>query len=184
MSWQERRCNAEGFGRPEPFFFLCEERTYSPPRRSKLRIVRFRLKPKAHSLRCSSFPHKVGFVGTPLRRWYPSLRSGSCALRGGCGSCGSLQTMPHHLRVLLSLSAVLKVVWVKMTHPTSAPCVNLPPTALSQLWTVRSARPFSFSEKKQKQVCLITAMNADCKSVSTENCPSGAEWRRFETHKA
>lgn len=33
MSWQERRCNAEGFGRPEPFFFLCEERTYSPPRR-------------------------------------------------------------------------------------------------------------------------------------------------------
>ena len=31
MSWQERRCNAEGFGRPEPFFFLCEERTYSPP---------------------------------------------------------------------------------------------------------------------------------------------------------
>ena len=30
MSWQERRCNAEGFGRPEPFFFLCEERTYSP----------------------------------------------------------------------------------------------------------------------------------------------------------
>ena len=33
MSWQERRCNAEGFGRPEPFFFLCEERTYSPPAR-------------------------------------------------------------------------------------------------------------------------------------------------------
>lgn len=31
MSWQERRCNAEGFGRPKPFFFLCEERTYSPP---------------------------------------------------------------------------------------------------------------------------------------------------------
>ena len=31
MSWQESRCNAEGFGRPEPFFFLCEERTYSPP---------------------------------------------------------------------------------------------------------------------------------------------------------
>ena len=66
MSWQERRCNAEGFGRPEPFFFLCEERTYSPPRRSKLRIVRFRLKPKAHSLRCFSFPHKAGFAGTPF----------------------------------------------------------------------------------------------------------------------
>ena len=70
MSWQERRCNAEGFGKPEPFFFLCEERTYSPPRRSKLRIVRFRLKPKAHSLRCFSFPRKAGFAGAPWQRWY------------------------------------------------------------------------------------------------------------------
>ncbi len=91
------------------------------------------------------------------RRWYPSLRSGSCALRGGCGSCGSLQTMPHHLRVLLSLPAVLKVGWVKMTHPTSAPCVNLPPAALSQLWTALTAHPFSFSEKKQKQGYAISA---------------------------
>ena len=85
------------------------------------------------------------------RRWYPSLRSGSCALRGGCGCCDSLQTMPHHLRVLLSLPAVLKVGWFKMNQTTSAPCVNLPPTALSQLWTALTVRPFSFSEKKQKQ---------------------------------
>ena len=74
MSWQERRCNAEGFGRPEPFFFLCEERTYSPPRRSKLRIVRFRLKPKAHSLRCFSFPHKACFAGSPLAAVVSLLR--------------------------------------------------------------------------------------------------------------
>ena len=74
MSWQERRCNAEGFGRPEPFFFLCEERTYSPPRRSKLRIVRFRLKPKAHSLRCFSFPHKACFAGAPLAAVVSLLR--------------------------------------------------------------------------------------------------------------
>ena len=91
------------------------------------------------------------------RRWYPSLRSGSCALRGRCGSCGSLQTMPHHLRVLLSSSAVFKVVWVKMTHTTSAPCVNLPPAALSQIWTALTARPFSFPEKKQKQGDVISA---------------------------
>ena len=65
--------------------------------------------------------------------------------------------MPHHLRVLLSLPAVLKVVWVKMTHPTSAPCENLPPAALAQIWTVLAARPFSFSEKKQKQVHAVLA---------------------------
>lgn len=91
------------------------------------------------------------------RRWYPSLRSGSCALRGGCGCCDSLQTMPHHLRVLLSLSAVLKVGWFKMNHPTSAPCANLPPAAFSQLWTELAARPFSFSEKKQKQGYAVSA---------------------------
>lgn len=90
------------------------------------------------------------------RRWYPSF-VGPCALRGGCGSCGSLQTMPHHLRVLLSLPAVLKVGWVKMAHPTSAPCENLPPAALAQIWTVLAARPFSFSEKKQKQGYAVSA---------------------------
>ena len=91
------------------------------------------------------------------RRWYPSLRSGSCALRGGCGSCGSLQTMPHHLRVLLSLPTVLKVVWVKMTTPLPHPAINLPPAAFSQLWTGLAARPFSFSEKKQKQGYAVSA---------------------------
>lgn len=90
------------------------------------------------------------------RRWYPSF-VGSCALRGGCGSCGSLQTMPHHLRVLLSLPAVLKVVWFILNQTTSAPCANLPPAALSLLWTELTARPFSFSEKKQKQGYAISA---------------------------
>ena len=33
------------------------------PRRRKLRIVRFRLKPKVHSLRCSSSPHATRFAG-------------------------------------------------------------------------------------------------------------------------
>ena len=65
--------------------------------------------------------------------------------------------MPWHLRVLLSLPAVLKVVWVKMTHPISAPCANLPPAAFSQLWTELAARPFSFSEKKQKQGYAVSA---------------------------
>ena len=157
MSWQERQCNAEGFGRPEPFFFLCEERTYSPPRRSKLRIVRFRLRPKAHSLRCFSFPHKAGFAGPPFAAVVslPLVRVVRSARR-----MRLLREPPDNAlapAVLLSSSAVLKVVWVKMAHPTSAPCVNLPPAALSQLWTVLAARPFSFSEKKQKQGYAVSA---------------------------
>lgn len=108
------------------------------------------------------------------RRWYPSLRSSSCALRGGCGSCGSLQTMPHHLRVLRSSSAVLKVGWFKMNQNTSAPCVNLPPAALSQLWTALTARPFSFSEKKQKH--LPAGRRKDV--ISYGNLSSGSKGRK------
>ena len=44
----------------------------------------------------------------PKGQWY-FLRK-SCALRGGCGCCGSLQTMPQHLQVLLSSSAQVAVV--------------------------------------------------------------------------
>ena len=65
--------------------------------------------------------------------------------------------MPHHLRVLLSLPAVLKGGWFKMNQTTSAPCENLPPAALPQLWTELAARPFSFSEKKQKQGYAVSA---------------------------
>lgn len=65
--------------------------------------------------------------------------------------------MPHHLRVLLSLPAVLKVVWFILNQTTLAPCVDLPPAALSQLWTELTARPFSFLEKKQKQVHAVLA---------------------------
>jgi len=36
--------------------FCTPVETGTPPRRRKLRIARFRLKPKAHSLRCSSSP--------------------------------------------------------------------------------------------------------------------------------
>ena len=79
MIYRTERCNAEGFGKPEPFFFPCEGRTYSPPRRSKLHIVRFRLKPKAHSLRRFSFPHQAGFAGPLCGGGMPAA---TCAPRG------------------------------------------------------------------------------------------------------
>ena len=84
--------------------FSPEGRTYSPPRRHKLHILRPAASGRSHPFRCASFSHKVSdFVGALLRRWY-CLRQ-PCALRGGCGCCGSLQTMPQHLRVLLPSSA-------------------------------------------------------------------------------
>ena len=49
------------------------------------------------------FLPKGALTHHPKGQWY-FLRK-SCALRGKCGCCGSLQTMPQHLRVLLPSSA-------------------------------------------------------------------------------
>ena len=54
------------------------------------------------------FLPKGALTHHPKGQWY-FLRK-SCALRGGCGFCGSLQTMPQPLRVLLSSSAQVAVV--------------------------------------------------------------------------
>ena len=48
------------------------------------------------------FLPKGALTHHPEGQWY-FLRK-SCALRGECGCCGSLQTMPQHLRALLSSS--------------------------------------------------------------------------------
>ena len=55
---------------------------------------------------------------------FPLVRP--CALRGGCGSCGSLQPMLPRLRSRSSLPARRKRCAV------SSACENLPPAALSQ----------------------------------------------------
>ena len=56
---------------------------------------------------------RAHLLTTPKGQWY-FLRK-SCALRGECGCCGSLQTMPQHLQVLLSSSAQVAVVSVLET---------------------------------------------------------------------
>ena len=56
----------------------------------------------------SFFSRKGALIHHPEGQWY-FLRK-TCALRGGCGYCGSLQTMPQHLRVLLSSSAQVTAV--------------------------------------------------------------------------
>ena len=52
------------------------------------------------------FPVGPHLLTTPKGRWYLPLASRALS-EGDCGFCGSLQTMPQHLRVLLSSSARL-----------------------------------------------------------------------------
>jgi len=59
--------------------------------------------------------------------------------------------MPQHVRVLLSLPAVLKEVWFILNRTTSAPCENLPPAALPQRWTGVLPVHFLFYERETEK---------------------------------
>ena len=49
----------------------------------------------SHFETAPSFSRKGALTHHPLRgQWYPSLRSGTCALRGGYASCGKRQVRP------------------------------------------------------------------------------------------
>ena len=89
MSWQERRCNAEGFGRPEPFFFLCEERTYSPPaKQAVVSLPSVRLVRSARRMRL-------------LRQPPDNATSPAGAAVIACGAqSGVVQNEPDHFRTL------------------------------------------------------------------------------------
>ena len=59
-------------------------------------------------------PVRAHLLTTPKGRWYLPLASRALS-EGDCDCCGSLQTMPQHLRVLLSSSAQVSVVSVLET---------------------------------------------------------------------
>jgi len=99
---------------------------------------------------------RAHLLTTPKGRWYP-LR-GSCALRGGCGFCGSLMDNATALwrccycpRSRCAVIASPNSVALTDAIPPTAR-INLPPAALFAFMTVSSADGhFLFAKKKQKQ---------------------------------
>ena len=77
-------------------FFYPEGRTYSPPRRRKVRLPPFPPLAKTADASLLLLSPQSRLCGAPFRRWY-CLRQ-PCALRGGCGSCGSLMDNATSLR--------------------------------------------------------------------------------------
>jgi len=107
---------------------------------------------RSRSFRCSSSPRKAGFAGTPVRRWYPSLRSGRALCEADRALCGERQPMPSSLRASGVIACAEKLCAV------SPPAANLQPAALSQLWTDASPhRPFSFAAPKETKPPLAGA---------------------------
>ena len=99
---------------------------------------------------------RAHLLTTPKGRWY-CLRQ-PCALRGGCGFCGSLMDNAPALRRCChcprSRCAVIAspntVASTDSIPPTAR--INLPPAALFAVMTVNSADGhFLFAKKKQKQ---------------------------------
>ena len=97
---------------------------------------------------------RAHLLTTPKGRWY-FLRQ-PCALRGGCGFCGSLMDnatalLWHCPRSRCTVIASPNNVASTDAIPPTAR-INLPPAALFAVMTVSSADGhFLFAKKKQKQ---------------------------------
>ena len=99
---------------------------------------------------------RAHLLTTPKGRWY-CLRQ-PCALRGGCGFCGSLMDNATALRHCChcprsrcaAIASPNTVASTDSIPPTAR--INLPPAALFAVMTVSSADGhFLFAKKKQKQ---------------------------------
>lgn len=113
--------------------------------------------------RPSFFPIRAHLLTTcpQGRRWYPSRWSGRALCEADCALYGERQTMPLSLRasVVIACTAGSSVfAWfgaslqtVVLCRDNLPPaCENLPPAALSQLWTMHPLhRPFSFVPAKE-----------------------------------
>lgn len=101
---------------------------------------------------------RAHLLTTPKGQWYLPLASRALS-EGDCGCCGSLQTMPQHLRVLLSSSVQTanslrqaQRIGAEILYPMLPPaCANLPPAALPQRWTGVLPAHFLFAKEKQKK---------------------------------
>ena len=100
---------------------------------------------------------RAHLLTTPKGRWY-FLRK-PCALRGGCGSCGSLWTMPHHRCVAVIVHAVIantssfaSVRRGTNCTPLCANCLRKPATGsfVADVGIASSAIPIFFLQKRNK----------------------------------
>ena len=130
--------------------FSPKGRTYSPPRRHKLHILCPAASGRSHPFRCASFSHKVNdFVGALLRRWY-ALRHRALS-EGDFAFCGKRQTMPQHLRALLSSSARLGK-YRRFNRRYFSNRLRKPATgSFAAEMDGRSARPFSLLRKRNRK---------------------------------
>ena len=138
--------------------FSPEGRTYSPPRRHKLHILRPAASGRSHPFRCASFSHKVNdFVGALLRRWY------ACGIvrspRGIAAAAAASRQCHKHLRgaaVIICADGKFPATSAenlgqKFSTPVAA-CLRKPaPGSFAAEMDGRPARPFSLLRKRNRK---------------------------------
>ena len=134
-------------GNRGPFSFP-EGRTYSPPRRRKVRLPPFPPLAKTAATPLLLLSPQSRLCGAP----FPAvvlLRISRALSEGNFAFCGKRQTMPQHL---LCCCHCLRscLCRIELAVQTAA-CENLPPAALSQRWTAHPHRPFSLSRKRNRK---------------------------------
>ena len=118
---------------------------------------------RSRSFRCSSSPRKAGFAGTPVRRWYPSLRSGRALCEADRALCGERQTIPPSLRASVVIACAAGRRLSPHLHlrckSLSLPWDNLPPACdkpatgsfVAEMDDAIPHRPFSFACAKRNK---------------------------------
>ena len=139
-----------------------EGRTYSPPRRRKVRFPPFL--PDGENCGRSLAPplptKPAALRGPLLGGGIPPAGRARALSEGDCVSCGSRRTMPqpgwfccHRPRSYRKHTRFCICEQGYSLYPCLAPtaCENLPPAALSQIWVSLLRRhPFSFCKKETK----------------------------------
>ena len=114
--------------------------------------------------RLSFFPIRAHLLTTcpQCRRWYPSRWSGRALCEADCALFGERQAMPPSLRASVVIACTAgRSVFARFAAPPQtvvlcrdnlpSACENLPPAALSQLWTMLPRTVHFLLSRQKKQ---------------------------------
>ena len=131
---------------------------------------------------CLLFPQSQRLCGSPFAA-VVCLRHRALS-EGDCGCCDSLQTMPQHLRMLLSSSAQTanslrqaQRIGGRNSLPLLPPaCANLPPATLTQIGCRLNRHPCR--EKGNANIPCETPQGTDCPHRRTDRRFRGTAFRK------
>lgn len=114
-------------------FPIPEGRTYSPLRHRKVRFPPFSPPAETEDATLLLLSPQSRLCGVPVKRWYPSRWSGSCALPRAIRCCRQHRLCSHSQQALPACLPTERDWYIRqITVPDMAACENPSPTAFLQ----------------------------------------------------